>query len=127
MSPKTVIRLTVLALLASALVSQAQPPDGNTPAAKEKIWNLSEVTKLGTAPIPVTRAAPKPPSSVTIMVTFVVQEDGSVDDVRPARGTNDAYANATVEAVKKWKFKPGMVDGKPVKVRFSVPITFSTH
>lgn len=121
------ITLSLVGLLASALAIHAQPAESNKPAAQEKIWNLSEVNKLGTAPTATSRVVPKRPASVTVLITFVVQEDGSVDDVRPPRGANDAYANAAVEAVKKWKFKPGTIEGKPVKVRLSVPITFSNN
>jgi protein TonB len=52
----------------------------------------------------------------------VVDETGSVIKVETVAG-NPVLARAAVEALKRWKFKPFLEDGKPTKV--TAPVTFS--
>ena len=60
-----------------------------------------------------------------IAVRFVVREDGSISDARVLHGVHpllDAEALRLVNAMPKWK--PGMQDGKPVAVRYTVPVVW---
>jgi TonB family protein len=60
-----------------------------------------------------------------VFVEFVVTEDGSLEQVRTLKGIGagcDAEAERVVRNAEKWK--PGREDGKPVKVRMILPITF---
>lgn len=60
-----------------------------------------------------------------VTVKFVVNKDGSLSDVGIIRGVNpelDAEAIRVISAMPKWK--PGMQKGKPVRVRFTVPVMF---
>ena len=61
-----------------------------------------------------------------VMVTFVVRKDGSVNNVAVAKSVNpllDAEACRVVGLMPTWK--PGTFEGKPVSVRYTLPITFS--
>ncbi len=61
---------------------------------------------------------------VTIM--FVVTKDGSIGEVKVARGKDpdlDKEAVRAVKAIKK-KFTPGKMNGHAVNVWYSVPVTF---
>jgi TonB family protein len=61
----------------------------------------------------------------TVYVNFVVNEDGSVSNVRALRPGDpvlDLEAIRLVSASPKWK--PGKQMGKAVKVRFNVPVRF---
>jgi protein TonB len=53
----------------------------------------------------------------------VVDEAGSVEKVETVSG-NPILARAGVDALKRWKFKPFIEDGKPVKVTAPVSFTF---
>ncbi|UKJ07724.1 energy transducer TonB [Solitalea lacus] len=60
-----------------------------------------------------------------VMVTFVVEKDGSITDVKVLRGIGsgcDEEAARVVKAMPKWK--PGKQNGRPVRVQFSLPIVF---
>lgn len=62
----------------------------------------------------------------TVYIGFVVEKDGSVTDVKVARGIGggcDEEAVRVVKAMPKWT--PGKQRGKSVRVRYSVPIRFS--
>jgi protein TonB len=52
----------------------------------------------------------------------VVAEDGSVEKVNVVSG-NPVLTKAGAEALVKWKFKPVVADGKPVKAL--APVSFS--
>ena len=62
-----------------------------------------------------------------VFVQFVVAEDGSITNVElkksePSKKDLNEEAIRVVKAMPKWK--PGTVDGKPVKVRYLLPVTY---
>jgi protein TonB len=59
-----------------------------------------------------------------VMVSFVIDEKGNVLNPVVVRGIGGGCDEAAIEAVKKAKFIPGMQRGMPVRVRFTLPITF---
>jgi hypothetical protein len=56
----------------------------------------------------------------------LVNEDGSVGTVGILDWPEDQFRVVVpgIQAVKKWKYKPGMKDGKPVKVSLEVEVVF---
>jgi protein TonB len=62
----------------------------------------------------------------TVYVTFVVEKNGNVTDVRVLRGIGggcDEEAIRVIKAMPKWN--PGKQRGKPVRVQFNMPIKFT--
>jgi periplasmic protein TonB len=62
----------------------------------------------------------------TVFVTFVVERDGSVTDVRVLRGIGggcDEEAVRVIQQMPKWV--PGRQRGQPVRVQFNMPIRFT--
>lgn len=59
-----------------------------------------------------------------VFLQFIVNEDGTVSDVVVLRGVSVGIDQAAIEAVRRARFTPGMQRGRPVRVRFSIPITF---
>ncbi len=60
-----------------------------------------------------------------VIVQFVVRKDGSLSDFKvlcPIDPWLDAEAIRVISTMPKWK--PGMQDGKPVSVKFTLPVTF---
>lgn len=62
-----------------------------------------------------------------VFIQFVVAEDGTVTNVEllkpePSKQDLNDEAVRVVKAMPKWK--PGTVDGKPVKVRYTLPVTY---
>jgi protein TonB len=61
-----------------------------------------------------------------VYVTFVVERDGSITDVKVLRGIGggcDEEALRVVAAMPKWK--PGKQRGKPVRVQYNLPVRFT--
>jgi periplasmic protein TonB len=64
----------------------------------------------------------------TVYVSFVVGKDGSINDVKVLRGISadcDKEAVRVVQMMPHWK--PGKQNGKPVFVRFNLPIKFKLN
>ncbi|MBL8009965.1 MAG: TonB family protein [Flavobacteriales bacterium] len=60
-----------------------------------------------------------------VFVEFVVDKDGSITEVRTVRGVSaglDKEATRVMKASPKWS--PGKQNGRPVKVRYVIPINF---
>lgn len=61
-----------------------------------------------------------------VFVTFVVEKDGSVTDVRVLRGIGGGCDEEAVRVVKSMpKWNPGKQRGKPVRVQFNLPVKFT--
>jgi len=60
-----------------------------------------------------------------VVVSFVIEADGSVGEakvIKKAFPSLDAEALRIVTAMPKWK--PGTVNGQPVRVKFAFPVSF---
>ena len=60
-----------------------------------------------------------------VFIQFVIERDGSITDVKVARGVDaslDKEAVRVVQSMPKWK--PGKQRGKPVRVAYTLPINF---
>jgi len=60
----------------------------------------------------------------TVVLEAVVGTDGNVYDVKVLRPLGLGLDEKAIEAVKKWKFKPGFKEGKPVAVRVAFEVNF---
>ena len=60
-----------------------------------------------------------------VIIQFVVERDGSITDVRVARGVDPYLDKEAVRVVKSMpKWLPGKQNGKAVRVKFTVPVMF---
>ena len=63
-----------------------------------------------------------------VTVRFIVEKDGSISDVKPILSVHpllNKEAVRVVESMPKWS--PGKQNGKPVRVRFNVPVMFKLN
>ena len=63
-----------------------------------------------------------------VTVRFIVEKDGSISDVKPVLSVHpllNKEAVRVVESMPKWT--PGKQNGKPVRVRFNVPVMFKLN
>jgi protein TonB len=61
----------------------------------------------------------------TVYVTFVVEKDGSVSNVKVLRGIGGGCDEEAIRVVKSMpKWTPGKQRGKPVKVQYNLPCRF---
>ncbi|MEM1054011.1 MAG: energy transducer TonB [Bacteroidota bacterium] len=68
--------------------------------------------------------------SFTVYVQFTVERDGSVTSPEVIRGCRadsphaSAFDQAAVAAVPRLRFRPGEQLGRPVRVRYTLPVRF---
>jgi len=60
----------------------------------------------------------------SVVLMAVIGQDGSVKDVRVESGL-PILAQAAIEAVKQWRYKPYLIDGEPVEVDSRITINFT--
>jgi TonB family protein len=62
----------------------------------------------------------------TVILSLLISEKGDVSDAKLLRGAGGASGlnEAAMAAVRKWKFRPAVKDGKRVKVWMTYPIVF---
>jgi periplasmic protein TonB len=60
----------------------------------------------------------------TVTLAIVIQADGSTSNIRVLRPLGLGLDEKAIEAVKEWRFKPSMKDGRPVAVTANVEVNF---
>ncbi|HXA17185.1 MAG TPA: TonB family protein [Thermoanaerobaculia bacterium] len=84
------------------------------------------------APVAITRAKPdytdaarKGRVTGVVVVEAIVNKQGDVEQVKVLKGLPMGLSEQAVEAVKKWHFHPGTLNGQPVEVIFDLTVTFT--
>ncbi|MBK0379841.1 energy transducer TonB [Mucilaginibacter segetis] len=61
-----------------------------------------------------------------VILQFVVERDGSLTDIKVIRGIGSGCDEEAVRALKNSpRWSPGIQNGRPVRVQYSVPVSFS--
>jgi len=60
----------------------------------------------------------------TVVLMAVIGKDGTVQDVRVQSGLS-VLAQAAIEAVKQWRYRPYLLNGEPVEVDSQITINFN--
>ena len=87
---------------------------------------LGVMMKYLAANIKYPASAVKAKKQGRVIVTFIVQKDGSVTHAKIAKSVDpelDAEALRIVKGMPKWT--PGTQNGKPVNVKYTLPVNFS--
>jgi len=60
-----------------------------------------------------------------VLVTFIINRDGSIEAPEVVRGVHSALDNEAIRVISNMQaWKPGMLNGKLVRVKYTVPINF---
>ena len=62
-----------------------------------------------------------------VTVAFIVGSSGDVVEAYAVKSTQREFEQPAVQAVLKWKFRPGRKGGRAVNTRMSVPIVFNLN
>ena len=60
-----------------------------------------------------------------VILEAVITKTGSVEEVKVLRALHPILDQAAVNAVKQWKYQPATLNGRPVKVYFTVTVNFT--
>ncbi|RXK54444.1 TonB family protein [Oleiharenicola lentus] len=89
--------------------------------ADDRIVPVKELIEKGTLPRPIKREAPPYPTNMErsrleglVEVSFVINTEGHVVNPVVMRSNNPWFERPAIEAILKWRFHPGEMDGKKV-------------
>ena len=103
----------------------AAGPDSNPPSTSGGDANAPAMILQQVNPDPSENAV-----DGKVILTLVVDKNGTCQNIKVKQGLFDSSGNdvglndKAVEAVRKWRFRPGMRNGKPVDTKAVVEITF---
>jgi TonB family protein len=61
-----------------------------------------------------------------VILTFIVEKDGTLTDIKVLKSPHESLSAEAVRMLKASpRWRPGMMNGKPVRVQFSVPVSFA--
>lgn len=111
------------------IINIDQPMDDKPFTAVEQMpdfpGGLTELYKFLNANINYPSAAQKSNTSGRVVVNFVVNEDGTISNLKLLKGIGFGCDEESYRVIKKMpKWNPGKQNGKAVKVYYSLPILF---
>ena len=119
---RVLLRLSVwAATLTASLLLTAQVHAPTRVRVSQKVAEVLLVTKV--APQYPDEARAKHIEGSVILETEISPE-GSVEDLKVVSG-DPLLAAAATDAVKEWKYKPFLLNGKPVAVETQVTVMFT--
>jgi periplasmic protein TonB len=59
-----------------------------------------------------------------VIVQAIINKAGDVENVKVLKGLPMGLSEEAVKAIKKWKFKPATLNGKPVDVYYNLTVNF---
>ena len=87
--------------------------------------------ELEKRPEPMSTVSPTYPSDLRkqkvegrVTLLCLVTAEGRVEDVRVENSSRPEFEKPAVEAMRKWRFRPGMKDGQAVSTYLRYPISF---
>ncbi len=113
-----------------------------TSAMGSWVLNFAELTPDGspaltseglTGPEPLRKVDPKyPPGLISshvegeVVLYAIIRKDGSVDSIQLIRGVDPELDRNAMDALSRWKFRPGLRHNEPVELESVVRIPFRT-
>ena len=125
---------------------QPPPPENVKPAAgiltipgdrdmsRFRGIEVFDLSKLDQIPVAQFQARPQYPFEMRragiageVVVDFIVDVQGNVQNAYAVRSSQREFEAAAVQAVSKWRFKPGRKGGRAVNTHMQVPIVFTLN
>lgn len=114
--------------------SNARPVVSAAPPETSATKPVYDISALDQKPVARFQARPRYPFEMRragiageAVVDFVVTDKGDVVNAFAIRSSRVEFEAAAVEAVSKWKFRPGVKGGQDVNTHMQVPIVFTLN
>ena len=62
----------------------------------------------------------------TVVLKAIIKKDGTIGDLQFVSGPPE-LVKAAVDAVKKWRYKPRMLNGEPSEATTTISVVFTLH
>jgi protein TonB len=100
--------------------------------AAESMQDLAfSMAELDKQPVLLASVSPRYPKEMrkariegSVVILFVLNEFGKIEDPRVESSSRTEFEKPALDAVKKWKFKPGMKEGEAVRTYMRLPMRF---
>ncbi len=129
----------VLTLLMMFIATAGMAQSKQTKVSNDKVYDVVEIMpqftggqvelmKYLSQTVKYPADAEKKKAEGRVIATFIVNKDGSISDAKVVKSvfpSLDAEALRVINAMPKWA--PGKQNGKPVRVKYCVPITFKLN
>lgn len=99
--------------------------------AAEDLDRIFELTEIDRAPQAIYTVAPNYPFALSragiegrVYIRFVCDKEGRVQDPRIRSSTRMEFERPALEAIRQWRFEPGIKSGVRVKVNMELPLSF---
>ena len=106
--------------------------ESTVPEPTDGVTKMSAFSRDATRPTVLSRiepvyseAARKANLQGKVLLSAIVRKDGSLEVLNVVRGLGLGLDENAIKALKKWRFRPGMRDGKPVDVALNIEVSFS--
>jgi TonB family protein len=103
-------------------------PEGPPPAEPEGPirvgGDVAPPVKITAPPPQYTEIARKARVQGVVIVEAIIDKQGNVTNVKVLKGLPMGLDTAAADAVKKWKFEPATLNGKPVAVIYNLTVNF---
>ena len=106
----------------------------NRDTSRFRNMEVFDISKLDQQPVPRFQAKPQYPFEMRragiageVVVDFLVDTNGDVQNAYSVRSSQREFEAAAVQAVSKWKFKPGRKNARNVITHMQVPIVFTLN
>jgi TonB family protein len=107
----------------SWLIHCAQLDEGELPGNRPK--------GVLSGPVPLEKVDPKyPPELIKqhvdgeVILYAIIRSDGKIDSIQMVRGIEPQLNRNAMDALSRWKFRPGTRDGKPIDIEAVIYIPF---
>ncbi len=106
------------------------PPPRTNPAHPGGVYSEDQVDAAprlipeSRRPITYPESAKRAGEQGVVSVRFVVDEQGAVRDAVVIQSVNRQIDDAALRSVTVLRYQPGRIDGRPVKVQMTLPVTF---
>jgi protein TonB len=97
-------------------------------AIQEETFDVSELEKR---PEAVSQVAPTYPPELRkakieglVTLVFILSEEGRVEEPRIENSSRPEFEKPALEAIRKWRFRPGMKEGQAVRTYVRIPMRF---
>jgi protein TonB len=104
-------------------------PGTNFGKGMKDLFNLKD---LDQQPVPISQPLPIYPYDMKreqiegdVYVAFILSSTGDVIDAYAVRSTRREFERPAIDAVMKWKFRPGKKGGRAVSTKMAIPIDFT--
>jgi TonB family protein len=103
-------------------------------ASEQRKQVRSDWSGSDSAPVLLESFTPRYPAELraeqtdgNVTVQFVVGEDGAVQEFSVIASDHPAFSAAALEALARWRFRPGIKDRKPAATRIQIDFPFSSR